>query len=161
MKGLLDSLEGLGFTALESKIYLALLEYGPMSPYQIAKKIDISRSSIYNALEHMVSKGMVAVVPEDTVLYVAQEPQVLLGKVEGDYIRNLKQAKTGLEHFLETRYEEKYAIISGFLHYYVKGETPVEALQKAQIFASYKIGFDGGANGFADERMIESLEKNN
>lgn len=114
MKGLLDSLEGLGFTALESKIYLALLEYGPMTPYQIAKKIDISRSSIYNALEHMVNKGMVAVVPEDTVLYVAQEPQVLLGKVEGDYIRNLKQAKTGLEHFLETRYEEKYAIISGF-----------------------------------------------
>ena len=53
------------------------------------------------------------------------------------------------------------ALFSGFLHYYVKGETPVEALQKAQIFASYKIGFDGGANGFADERMIESLEKNN
>ena len=50
------------------------------------------------------------------------------------------------------------ALFSGFLHYYVKGETPVEALQKAQIFASYKIGFDGGANGFADEAKIESLQ---
>ena len=114
MKELLTSLEGLGFTTLECKIYLSLLEYGPMSPYQIAKKIDISRSSIYNALEHMVSKGMVAVVPEDTVLYIAQDPQVFLGKVEGDYVRNLKQAKSGLEHFLETRYEENYAIMSGF-----------------------------------------------
>ena len=50
------------------------------------------------------------------------------------------------------------ALFSGFLYYYVKGETPVEALQKAQIFASYKIGFDGGANGFADEAKIESLQ---
>ena len=40
MKELLTSLEGLGFTTLECKIYLSLLEYGPMSPYQIAKKID-------------------------------------------------------------------------------------------------------------------------
>ena len=38
MEGLLTSLEGLGFSTLESKIYLSLLEYGPMSPYQIAKK---------------------------------------------------------------------------------------------------------------------------
>ena len=49
------------------------------------------------------------------------------------------------------------ALFSGFVHYYAKGVAPVEALQKAQIFASYKIGFDGGANGFADEAMIESL----
>ncbi len=28
---------------------------------------------------------------------------------------------------------------------------------KAEIFASYKIGFDGAANGFADEQKIEEL----
>ena len=32
-----------------------------------------------------------------------------------------------------------------------------EALKKAEIFASYKIGFDGAANGFADEQKIEEL----
>lgn len=114
MEDLLASLEGLGFSTLECKIYLTLLDYGAMSPYQIAKKIDISRSSIYNALEHMVEKGMVEVVPEETVMYIAQEPEVLMGKVEGDYTRNLKNAKAGLTQYLETRYEQKYALISGF-----------------------------------------------
>ncbi len=114
MKDLLSSLEGLGFSSLEIKIYLALLDFGAMSPYQIAKKIDISRSSIYNSLEHMVDKGMVEVIPDDTVMYVAQEPQVLLGKIESDYHRNIKNAKDGLEHYLSTRYEEKYAMLNGF-----------------------------------------------
>ena len=114
MENLLRSLEGLGFSTLECKIYLTLLDYGAMSPYQIAKKIDISRSSIYNALEHMVEKGMVEVVPEDTVMYIAQEPEVFMGKVEGDYVRNIINAKAGLAHYLETRYEQKYAVINGF-----------------------------------------------
>ena len=59
METIRKSLEGLGFSALEVNIYLILLDNGTMSPYQIAKKVDISRSSIYNALEHMVDKGMV------------------------------------------------------------------------------------------------------
>lgn len=114
MDNLLVCLEGLGFVPLEIKIYLALLDHGAMSPYQIAKKIDISRPSIYNALEHMVTKGMVEVIPTDTVMYVAEQPEVLLGKVENNYVRNLKDAKEGLNQYLETRYEEKCANIEGF-----------------------------------------------
>ena len=51
------------------------------------------------------------------------------------------------------------ALFGSFVHYYAKGFSPIDALKKAQIFASYKIGFDGAANGFADEAIIENLEK--
>lgn len=112
MNKLISSLEGLGFSELETKIYLSLLDFGKMSPYQIAKKVDISRSSIYNALEHMVNKGMVEVVPEDTVMYLAQEPDVLIGRLEGDYRRNIDIATVGLKEYMETKYEEKYALIN-------------------------------------------------
>lgn len=114
MKQIYESLEGLGFSNLEIKIYLTLLDHGTMSPYQIAKKIEISRSSIYNALEHMVSKGMVEVIPEDTVMYMAEDPVVLMGKVEGNYVQNIQNARAGLSHYLETRYEEKSAFIRDF-----------------------------------------------
>ena len=124
-----------------------------MSPYQIAKKIDISRSSIYNALEHMVSKGMVAVVPEETVMYIAQEPQVLLGKVEGDYVRNLKQAKSGLEHFLETRYEENYAIISGF-HIIVEKVKRLLENAKEEVFINTDIDLE-----ILREALTEAVER--
>lgn len=46
------------------------------------------------------------------------------------------------------------ALFSGFVHYYIKGLTPLEALKRAQIFASYKIGESGGAQGFPNETQV-------
>lgn len=51
------------------------------------------------------------------------------------------------------------ALFSSFVHYYTKGFSPIECLKKAQIFASYKIGFDGAAVGFADEKIIDAIER--
>ena len=53
------------------------------------------------------------------------------------------------------------ALFSSFLHYYAKGISPLECLKKAQLFAAYKIGFDGASNGFASEEIMEQLEKDN
>lgn len=50
------------------------------------------------------------------------------------------------------------ALFGAFVHYYTKGVPAIDALKKAEIFASYKIGFDGAANGFASEKMIGELE---
>ncbi len=49
------------------------------------------------------------------------------------------------------------ALFSSFLHYYAKGMSPVEALSRAQVFASYKIGYDGASEGFATETQIEGM----
>jgi acarbose 7IV-phosphotransferase len=51
------------------------------------------------------------------------------------------------------------ALFSAFIHYYAKGVSAIDALKKAEIFASYKIGFDGAANGFTNEKKIDELEK--
>ena len=51
------------------------------------------------------------------------------------------------------------ALFSAFVHYYAKGLEPTDCLKRAECFASYKIGFDGAAVGFADETMIEKLIK--
>ena len=71
-----ETLEHLNFSRLEAQIYMALIGSEPMSAYQLAKKIAIARPSIYNALEHMLDKGMVELVPDQTALYTAQEPEV-------------------------------------------------------------------------------------
>ncbi|MGL5086995.1 MAG: carbohydrate kinase family protein [Clostridium sp.] len=51
------------------------------------------------------------------------------------------------------------ALFSYFIHYYTKGNTPIESLKRAEIFASYKIGEDGAAKGFTTEENIERLYK--
>ena len=52
------------------------------------------------------------------------------------------------------------ALCSSFVHYYAKGFKADEALMRAQIFASYKIGFDGASVGFATEEKVEELWEN-
>jgi len=47
------------------------------------------------------------------------------------------------------------ALFSGFLHYYAGGMEPLEALKRAQLFASAKIGSNGGGAGFVSEKQIE------
>lgn len=49
------------------------------------------------------------------------------------------------------------ALFSAFVHYYVRGAAPLEALAKAQVFASAKIGVTGAAQGFVDEATVEDL----
>jgi len=49
------------------------------------------------------------------------------------------------------------ALFSGFIHFYTKGFSPIESLIRAEIFAAVKIGYDGAAKGFIDEKQIEEI----
>lgn len=49
------------------------------------------------------------------------------------------------------------ALFSAFNHYYAKGFAPLEALKRAQIFASVKIGTSGASKGFCEEQDLEAL----
>lgn len=49
------------------------------------------------------------------------------------------------------------ALFSAFVHYYVKQNVPYQAIQKAIVYASYKIGANGAANGLLDESSLEEL----
>ena len=108
------AMETLGFTDLERKIYLTLLYGGTMSAYQIAKKIAISRPSIYNALEHMVSKGMAEVIPNDTALYAAQRPEILLEHLRADFNRSADAAERLLKDYAPPAYGEQFVNLKGF-----------------------------------------------
>jgi ribokinase len=49
------------------------------------------------------------------------------------------------------------ALFSAFVHVYNQTQSPYEAIRKAMIFASYKIGTAGAAEGFLDEQSLDSL----
>jgi ribokinase len=46
------------------------------------------------------------------------------------------------------------ALFSAFLHFYIQGEEPLDSLKYATYFASYKIGANGGAEGFLTEEEL-------
>lgn len=49
------------------------------------------------------------------------------------------------------------ALFASFLHYYSKGLPPVEALKRAEVFASVKIGYNGASLGFSTEEQVEAV----
>jgi len=49
------------------------------------------------------------------------------------------------------------ALFSSFLHFYIQGEEPIDCLKRATYFASYKIGANGGAEGFLSEYELLEL----
>jgi ribokinase len=49
------------------------------------------------------------------------------------------------------------ALFSAFVHYYAAGHDPCAALQRATVFASYKIGETSAASGFLDEVALEEI----
>lgn len=51
------------------------------------------------------------------------------------------------------------ALLSAFVHFYSGGDCPLDALKKAEVFASNKICYDGASEGFADESTVERLNK--
>ncbi len=52
------------------------------------------------------------------------------------------------------------ALFSAFVHYYAKDKNPYSALEKAIVFASWKIGEKGAADGFLSETELENIIKN-
>jgi len=49
------------------------------------------------------------------------------------------------------------ALFSAFVHDYARHRNAVNALRRAMVFASYKIGVAGAADGFLDESSLDSL----
>lgn len=122
-------LNTLGFSDLEQKIYLCLLSNGNMSAYQIAKKIDISRSSIYNCLEHMVDKGMAELIPNDTAIYRGQKPDILIGKMKKEFLESAVLADELLSRYEASQYDEEYVNIKGFSTILMKAQDIVRNSQ--------------------------------
>jgi ribokinase len=49
------------------------------------------------------------------------------------------------------------ALFSAFVHFYNQTRNPYQALKRATVFASYKIGETGAAAGFVDEMRLNEL----
>lgn len=71
----LNTLQEIGLTEGESKVYVALLKLGPSTSGPIIEKAEVSRSIIYNILERLIEKGLVSHITKDkTKYYQAASP---------------------------------------------------------------------------------------
>jgi sugar-specific transcriptional regulator TrmB len=73
----------LGFNPKEARVYLALLELGPSTTAEIARKARINRTTGYDILETLAGNGLVNLVGETKVQkYAAENPAKVLKYLE-------------------------------------------------------------------------------
>jgi len=91
MKHLIEPLRNLGLSEKEAKVYLALLQLGPSTPYQIAKKAELKRPTAYVIAEELVEKGLIVHIPgEEKKQYIARTPDTFIEERE----EKLRKAKS-------------------------------------------------------------------
>lgn len=99
MEHLIEPLKNLGLSEKEAKIYLALLQLGPSTPYQIAKKAGLKRPTAYVIAEELVEKGLIVHVPGETPKkYIARTPDTFIEEREAK-LRAAKQILPELRSF--------------------------------------------------------------
>jgi len=72
-----------GLTKKEIDVYVALLPLGSVNLQEIAKRVDLPRTTIYNTLNYLSNKGLVSKIIKRGVTYFETvEPKKLLDKIE-------------------------------------------------------------------------------
>ena len=98
----LKTLLSLGLSELEAKTYLCLLEHGEMRAGELSQKAGINRTTTYQLLQSLLTKGFASYCVKEGVKYFdAVEPETLLDLVEEkrhslveslDYLKSLSKS---------------------------------------------------------------------
>jgi sugar-specific transcriptional regulator TrmB len=111
---MIASLNAIGFTEYEAKVYVALLKEHPATGYQLSKQAGIPRSMVYEALGRLDSRGAVLKTEEPKVtLYRPLPPEVLLDRLTDDYQQQIQVLRQGLEAIFTSRDEGHLWMFAG------------------------------------------------
>ncbi|MBI2547332.1 MAG: hypothetical protein HYW23_02690 [Candidatus Aenigmarchaeota archaeon] len=108
----MEVLKSLGLSTNEIKVYIALLKLGSASATEIMRKSEIHRANVYDALEKLMERGLVASVlrvnkkyfecaPPTNLHAILREKENELSKIlpELEAIYNQKKSKQEIQHF--------------------------------------------------------------
>lgn len=82
MEHLIKSLQNIGLSDKEAKVYLTLLQLGPSNPYKIAKHSGLKRPTAYIIAEELIKKNFIVQSPGEKHTYIARSPESLFEESE-------------------------------------------------------------------------------
>ena len=115
---LLEVLSQLGLSPNESKVYIALLQQSPATPYRLAKEAGIPLNKVYEVVRRLVSRTFIAEVEGPEAGYIAKEPKAALTDMADRYritteiaARKLETMRRGRRHFLAWNVEGRDEVV--------------------------------------------------
>ena len=89
---LLDTLQKIGFSDKEAKIYLQLIRLGAQPASTIANKAGINRTTTYDIIESLTKKGLISATKKGGSTYFkALDPKELINYLEREKVEHTKK----------------------------------------------------------------------
>ena len=111
-----ESLEEIGFSPSEIKVYLYLLRKGSGYANRISSETGINRTNVYEALDRLVSKGVTSFINKNKVKWFeAKSPNSLLSLIK-EKEEEFKATKNDILEDIKTLNQaksEKIQVVSG------------------------------------------------
>ncbi|GAK58303.1 TrmB family sugar-specific transcriptional regulator [Candidatus Vecturithrix granuli] len=152
LENIITHLELLRFSRIEAQVYVTLVKHSKLNGSQIAKVLNLSRSSVYSALHSLYNRGIVFLLPGESNVYKAQDPDILLETLKNEYIQATNELKDELSRFKFVEVEKEYWNIRGYQNFLLKTK---ELLLQAELEVYMNTCFD--LRIFAEE--LEKLAK--
>ena len=130
MNQIIHHLEMFGFSKMEGSVYLTLLQSPELNGSQISKILSASRSAVYGALNSLYEKGAVFLLPGDTHIYKAQNPEILIDCLKTKYLENAKSLKEELVSLKTHNTQEVYWNIKGYEPFIAKTRELLHTAEK-------------------------------
>lgn len=139
MEKLISLLKHFNFTESESKIYIALLQNGPRSGYEVSKISGVPRSKVYNILELLIQKGAVMVThAEKSSLYKAESVECVVSNLKKQNDDILLELEAELTNFDEKVDNEQIWQIKGYDNLIAKCVGMIRNSQKQVLIQVWK-----------------------
>lgn len=129
-----------GLSEKEVKVYVAILPLGSINLQEIGKRIDLPRTTIYNTLNYLVSKGLVSYITKKGVrFYEAADPNKLMEKLN-EKKELLNSILPGLESLKKTIKESSSVeVFQGSKGLFTILSDIVKKKQQTYYFGSYSL----------------------
>lgn len=120
MNDIIESLEKFNFSKTEALVYLNLVKNGCRNGSQIAKDLNISRSSIYSALENLYSRAVIYLLQSESKTYKAEDPEILFERLKKVYQESADSLKKSLTEITKKEENNFYLNIKGLTNFLTK-----------------------------------------
>jgi HTH-type transcriptional regulator, sugar sensing transcriptional regulator len=107
---MLVTLQEIGFSQNEAKVYLTLLKSEPMNGYEIAQEAKISRTMIYDILSRLVTKNIVTIIEGEPKRYIAVAYQEVLERYELYQQDRISKLRVMFNNYVEDNTKRDYVL---------------------------------------------------
>lgn len=142
---MLQELVKLGFSPVEAKVYLVILEEKEVSAGVVIKKTGIHRMTVYETLRNLVKKGTIGQVKrKGKLVFKIMDPEVILDEVKEKYDLAKSLAGELQKEYQKLKDTQVVEVVEGEPMIKKKREEVISSLKKDEWF--YVLG--SGGEGF-------------